>query len=147
MPGFNSVRNLAAPVAWLTLEGEQQFSNFSSSAVGFQPLNHNTQKCKVFPNNNHDRGGNPLHRWSESPLNPGISTPPIKEHGVSIGHQGTFFAPTWGFGEPFSPMTRISCKPRDNSPMTWDFVEAPCPCEHLVYPISFSHPIVDMGFW
>ena len=27
--------------------------NFSSSVVGFPPLNHNKQKCKMFPNN-HD---------------------------------------------------------------------------------------------
>ena len=30
---------------WLTLEGEQKFS-FSSSVVGFQPLNHNQRKWK-----------------------------------------------------------------------------------------------------
>ena len=30
---------------WLTLKGEQQFSMFSSSVVGVQPLNHKKQKC------------------------------------------------------------------------------------------------------
>ena len=31
---------------WLTIEGEQQKSFFSSSVVGFQPLNNNKQTCK-----------------------------------------------------------------------------------------------------
>ena len=37
------------PYSWLTLEGEQK----KALAVewGVQPLNHNNQKCKLFPNN------------------------------------------------------------------------------------------------
>ena len=27
--------------------------NLNSQVVGFQPLNHNKQKCKMFTNNNH----------------------------------------------------------------------------------------------
>ena len=30
-----------------------QISHFSSQVVGFQPLNHNKQKCNVFSNNHH----------------------------------------------------------------------------------------------
>ena len=37
---------------WWTSE-EQQFSSFSSSVVGLQPLSHK-QKCKMVPNDNHD---------------------------------------------------------------------------------------------
>ena len=51
--------------------GAKHFKFFSCSCkvVGFQSLNHNKQKCKVFPNNNHDvpstfwRGG----IWSPIP--------------------------------------------------------------------------------
>ena len=50
--------------AWLTLEGEQTFSNFSSQASGFQPLNHKKQKCKMFPNNNHVCGAGVWLKWN-----------------------------------------------------------------------------------
>ena len=52
---------MSFPLPWLTLEGKQQLSNCSSEVgiylnssqvVGFQPLNQNKQKCKLFPNNN-----------------------------------------------------------------------------------------------
>ena len=37
-------------VTWLTLEGEQKLKFSQSSGLGFQPLNHNKQKCvKCFP--------------------------------------------------------------------------------------------------
>ena len=39
------------PATWLTLEGEQK-SVFLAAKWGFQSLNHNKQKCKMFPNNN-----------------------------------------------------------------------------------------------
>ena len=33
---------------------QQTTSNFSREVVGFQPLNHNKQKCRICRNNNHD---------------------------------------------------------------------------------------------
>ena len=40
-------------MTWFTLEGEQQ-KYMLAVEWGFQPLNHNKQKCKMFPNDNHD---------------------------------------------------------------------------------------------
>ena len=37
--------------------------------VGFQPLNHNKQKCNMFPNNNHEEGPLPPEK-STSPCSP-----------------------------------------------------------------------------
>ena len=39
---------------WVTLEGEQTIKFWQFSGFGFQPLNHNKQKCKMFPNNSHE---------------------------------------------------------------------------------------------
>ena len=43
------VDKVEAPVAWLTLEGEQKLKLYQRS--GDSPLNHNKQKCKMFANN------------------------------------------------------------------------------------------------
>ena len=51
--------------------GEQQFSNFISSVLGFPPPNHNKQKCKMFPDRNHEKAnhvfrlGTPFGAWSK----------------------------------------------------------------------------------
>ena len=43
-------------ITWWTLKGEQNISNSSCQVVGLQPLNHNKQKWKMFPNNNQGYG-------------------------------------------------------------------------------------------
>ena len=44
--------------SWLTLEGEPK--SLFAVKWGFQPLNHVKQKCKMFPNNNHEIVRSPL---------------------------------------------------------------------------------------
>ena len=69
---------------WLTLEGEQNL-NLSSSVVGFQPLNHNKQKCRMLPNNNHE-----VHlklqtcRENKFTIQTGLETSNFKQ--LTIGH-------------------------------------------------------------
>ena len=50
-PGFR----LCSRESWLTFEGAQTLKKIAVQ-WGFQPLNHNNQKCKKFPSNKH---GNP----------------------------------------------------------------------------------------
>ena len=47
--------------------GAKQTENVSSEVVGFQPLNHNKQKCRMSPNNNHDRPGTCTHPLTRAP--------------------------------------------------------------------------------
>ena len=43
----------AGTLIWVDLERGAKNIFFSSEVVGFQPLNHNKQQCKMFPNDNH----------------------------------------------------------------------------------------------
>ena len=55
LPGNLPIARLQSiPITWLTLEGEQTFKQLAVK-WGFQPLNHKKQKCKMLPNNNHDK--------------------------------------------------------------------------------------------
>ena len=86
-----------APITWLTLEGEQQFK-FQQLSGDF-PLNHNKQKCKMFPNNNHDKGcldqcvpnwrKNTPNTWPENMCSAGAKKQKLPGAGLHLHTPGT----------------------------------------------------------
>ena len=134
----------------LTLEGEQQFSDSSSSVVGFQPLNHNKQTCKMFPNNNHEVG---FHRHQSGSMFGRVTNPgPILHHAFLTWSDGIwkFLDSTDSTGKPLIRMDvseTFASNLLDLARTQWLLVGLICKvgppaCSTMFHPLQLRQPPV-----